>query len=134
MMCWVALDRAVRLAEAGQIPDGHIHRWREQAGAVRAFVEDQCWSETKGSYVRSAGGDDLDASLLLGVLFGFVDPRGPRARGTIDAIRRELGRGPFLHRYSGEDGLPAGRAPSSPARSGWWTPWPGQGRSTRRPS
>jgi GH15 family glucan-1,4-alpha-glucosidase len=106
MMCWVALDRAVRLAEGGKIPDVHTHRWRFGAAAVRAFVEDHCWSETKGSYVRSAGGDDLDASLLLGVLFGFADPRGPRARGTIDTIRRELGRGPFLYRYSGEDGLP----------------------------
>jgi GH15 family glucan-1,4-alpha-glucosidase len=106
MMCWVALDRALRLAQTGKIPDAHTGRWHADAAAVRAFVEDQCWSETKGSYVRSAGGDELDASLLLGVLFGFADPKGPRARGTIDAIRRELGRGPFLYRYSGEDGLP----------------------------
>jgi GH15 family glucan-1,4-alpha-glucosidase len=105
MMCWVALDRALRLAEEGKIPDGHAPRWRAEAAAVRAFVEDQCWSETKGSYVRSAKVEELDASLLLGVLFGFADPRGRRARGTIDAIRRELGRGPFLYRYSGEDGL-----------------------------
>ncbi|MGH9034784.1 MAG: glycoside hydrolase family 15 protein, partial [Acidimicrobiia bacterium] len=106
MMCWVALDRALGLAEEGKIPDVHSPRWRAEAAAVRAFVEDHCWSETKGSYVRSANVDELDASLLLGVLFGFADPRGRRARGTIDAIRRELGRGPFLYRYSGEDGLP----------------------------
>jgi GH15 family glucan-1,4-alpha-glucosidase len=106
MMCWVALDRALRLAEDGKIPGVHTRRWRAEAAAVRAFVEEHCWSEAKGSYVRSAGGDELDASLLLGVLFGFADPRGRRARGTIDAIRRELGRGPFLYRYSGEDGLP----------------------------
>ncbi|MGH8999768.1 MAG: glycoside hydrolase family 15 protein, partial [Acidimicrobiia bacterium] len=108
MMCWVALDRALRLAEAGQIPAGHARRWQAEAVAVRAFVDEQCWSEAKGSYVRSAGGDELDASLLLGILFGFVDPRGHRARGTIGAIRRELGRGPFLYRYSGEDGLAGG--------------------------
>ena len=106
MMCWVALDRALRLAEEGKIPDVHTPRWRVEAAAVRAFVEDQCWSETQGSYVRSAGGDELDASLLLGVIFGFTEPRGRRARSTIDAIRRGLGRGPFLYRYSGEDGLP----------------------------
>jgi GH15 family glucan-1,4-alpha-glucosidase len=76
-----------------------------EAAAVRAFVEDRCWSETQGSYVRSAGVAELDASLLLGVVFGFAEPRGRRARGTIDAIRRQLGRGPFLYRYSGEDGL-----------------------------
>jgi GH15 family glucan-1,4-alpha-glucosidase len=105
MMCWVALDRALRLAEEGKIPDDHAPRWRVEAAAVRAFVEDRCWSETQGSYVRSAGVAELDASLLLGVVFGFAEPRGRRARGTIDAIRRELGRGPFLYRYSGEDGL-----------------------------
>lgn len=108
MMCWVALDRAVQLAGAGQIPATRIRTWEEEARAVRAFVDEHCWSEAKGSYVRSAGTDDLDASLLLGMLFGFVDPRGERAGGTIDAVRRELGRGPFLHRYSGEDGLAGG--------------------------
>jgi GH15 family glucan-1,4-alpha-glucosidase len=105
MMCWVALDRALRLAEAGQIPATQVRRWQAEAAAVRAFVDEHCWSEAKESYVRSAGADDLDASLLLGVLFGFDEPRSHRARGTIDAIRRELGHGPFLYRYSGEDGL-----------------------------
>jgi GH15 family glucan-1,4-alpha-glucosidase len=108
MMCWVALDRASRLAELGQIPAGHAPRWRAEAAAVRAFVDERCWSETRGSYVRSADDDELDASLLLGILFDFVEPRGDRARGTIDAIRRELGHGPFLYRYSGEDGLTGG--------------------------
>jgi GH15 family glucan-1,4-alpha-glucosidase len=108
MMCWVALDRAVQLAEAGQLPATHVQRWREEAAAVRAFIDQRCWSEAKGSYVCAAGEDDLDASLLLGVLFGFVDPQSERAGSTIDAIRRELGHGPFLHRYSGEDGLPGG--------------------------
>ncbi|HKY77008.1 MAG TPA: glycoside hydrolase family 15 protein [Acidimicrobiia bacterium] len=105
MMCWVALDRAVRLAGAGQIPAAHVGRWEAEAAAVRAFVDEHCWSEAKGSYTRSAGSDEVDASLLLGVLFGFADPKGCRARGTIDAVRRELGHGPFLYRYSGKDGL-----------------------------
>src|SRR5205085_12156451 len=105
MMCWVALDRAVRLAEAGQIPSTKVQRWRGEAAAVRAFVDEHCWSEAKGTYVRSAGADGLDASLLLGVLFGFVEPRSHRARGTVGALRRELGHGPFLYRCSGGDRL-----------------------------
>lgn len=108
MMCWVALDRAVRMAGAGQLPATHVRRWLEEAAAVRAFIDERCWSEAKTSYMCAAGADDLDASLLLGVLFGFVDPKGQRAGGTIDAIRRELGHGPFLYRYSDEDGLPGG--------------------------
>jgi GH15 family glucan-1,4-alpha-glucosidase len=50
--------------------------------------------------------DELDASLLLGSLLQYCAPDSPRMLGTIDAIRRELGSGPFLERYSGEDGLP----------------------------
>ncbi len=73
--------------------------------AIRAFVEEHCWSETAGSYVRHPGSDELDASLLLGVLFRYSDPCDPRMLGTVEAVRRELSHGPFVHRYSGEDGL-----------------------------
>ena len=106
MLCWVALDRARRLAHAGVIPGGHAIRWEAEREAIRAFVDTQCWSEAKRSYVRYAGGEELDASVLLGIIFGYLDGRSPRAQGTIDALRRELGRGPHLYRYSGEDGLP----------------------------
>jgi hypothetical protein len=81
MMCWVALDRAVRLAETGQIPATHARHWEDEAAAVRAFVDEHCWSEAKRSSVRSTGVDELDASLLLGVLFGFADPKGSPGSG-----------------------------------------------------
>jgi GH15 family glucan-1,4-alpha-glucosidase len=105
MMCWVALDRAARLAEAGHIPARHLTRWQTEAKAIGRFIETRCWSETKRSYVRFAGSEELDASLLLGILFGYVDPKGERLSATIDAVRRELGHGPFVYRYSGEDGV-----------------------------
>ncbi len=105
IMCWVALDRACRLADMGEIGNNRVARWRAEAGAIREFVERHCWSERMGSYVRYAGSEELDASLLFAILMGFADPDGRRAHGTIDAIRRELGRGPFLYRYTGEDGL-----------------------------
>ncbi len=105
MMCAVALDRAVRLAEAGLIPSRHVPDWKVEANAVRAFVEERCWSETRKTYVRSAGSDDLDASVLVGVLFGYADPDDPRLVATVEAVRRELSHGPFVYRYSGEDGL-----------------------------
>ena len=62
MMCWVALDRAARLAAAGQIPSRHVERWRSEAGSIRSFIEERCWSERKQSYARSADTDELDAS------------------------------------------------------------------------
>jgi GH15 family glucan-1,4-alpha-glucosidase len=105
MMCWVALDRAVRLADAGHVSGGHASMWRQERLAIREFIETRCWSERLGSYTRQAGGEELDASLLLGVLFGYDAPDPGRLATTVDAIWRELGRGPLLSRYTGEDGL-----------------------------
>ena len=108
MMCWVALDRALRLAEDGQIPARHAERWRREARAIAAFIESHCWSEARGSYVRCAGAQELDAAVLLGVLLGYGEPGSGRLTATVDAVARELGRGPLLYRYTGEDGLRGG--------------------------
>jgi GH15 family glucan-1,4-alpha-glucosidase len=105
MMCWIALDRARALADRGLIPGRHAERWRQEAEAIREFVETRCFSEQKRSYVRAADSDELDASLLLGVLLSYGDPRADRWAGTIEAVRRELADGPFVRRYTGEDGL-----------------------------
>jgi GH15 family glucan-1,4-alpha-glucosidase len=105
MMCWVALDRARDLAERGLIPDRHAQRWRQEAQAIQDFIETHCFSEEKRSYVRHAGSDELDASLLLGILSSYGEPTTDRWTGTIEAVRRELQDGPFVRRYIGEDGL-----------------------------
>jgi len=105
MMCWVALDRAGDLARRGLIPDRHAPRWAREAQTIQDFVETRCFSQVKRSYVRHPDSDELDASLLLGVLFSYGDPRSERWAGTIQAVRRELGNGPFVHRYTGEDGV-----------------------------
>ncbi len=105
MMCWVALDRAAQLADRGLVPVRHRDRWLEQAQACRAFVEERCWSEAQHAYARFAGSDELDASILLGLLAGYGDPMSSRWRGTVEAVRRELAHGPYVCRYTGEDGL-----------------------------
>jgi GH15 family glucan-1,4-alpha-glucosidase len=106
VMCWVALDRAIRLADEGDLPSKHIERWRREAAAVRDFVERECWSERRGSYTRASGTDDVDANLLMLSTVQYGDPAGPRMQGTIDAVARELRHGPFVYRYLSEDGLP----------------------------
>jgi len=105
MTCWIALDRALRLAADGIIPGPDVDRWRRERDAIASFVEQRCWSRQRDSYVRFADGDELDASVLLGVLldYGGGDPQ--RLVSTVDAIRRELANGPFVLRYSGADGL-----------------------------
>lgn len=72
----------------------------EQIGGVRNW-------DYRFSWIRdSAFTLDTLASLLVGLLHGYADPDQPRLRGTIEAIRRELAHGPFVHRCTGEDGLP----------------------------
>jgi GH15 family glucan-1,4-alpha-glucosidase len=103
-LCWVALDRACALGERGFIPD-HCKRWRSEADEIRAFISSEGWDPDRGSYIRAPGMHELDASLLTMAILGYDDPEGDRLRGTVDAIRRELGTGPFVYRYKGEDGV-----------------------------
>jgi GH15 family glucan-1,4-alpha-glucosidase len=77
-------------------------------GAIRTFIEERCWSETQRSYVRFAGGEKLDAALLLAVLMEYGEPGADRLVATVEAVRRELGNGSLLYRYTGDDGLSGG--------------------------
>lgn len=98
MGCWHGLDRAVRLADAGQIP-GSADRWRAERDRIVAWIDEHCWSQERGAYVWYPGTDELDTSVLLHAISGL--DRGPRMSSTLDVLREELGRGPLLYRYSG---------------------------------
>jgi GH15 family glucan-1,4-alpha-glucosidase len=104
-LCWVALDRACRLAERGIIPD-RSDSWHEAAAAIREFIDAEGWDDERQSYVRAPNLPELDASLLTLAILGCGDPKGERLRGTVAAIERELREGPFVDRYRGEDGVP----------------------------
>jgi GH15 family glucan-1,4-alpha-glucosidase len=107
MMCWVALDRACRLAAGGHVSDKDASRWRAEATAIRRFVSERCWSSARRSYVRFPGASETDASILLPILMGYgAGDEGQRLVTTLRNIRAELGSGALLHRYRGEDGLP----------------------------
>jgi GH15 family glucan-1,4-alpha-glucosidase len=107
MMCWVGLDRACRLAAAGVIPSGTAARWRAQANAIRGFVSERCWSADRGGYLRYPGAEETDAAILLPILLGYgADADQARLASTVRGIRDELGSGPLVYRYRGDDGLP----------------------------
>jgi GH15 family glucan-1,4-alpha-glucosidase len=72
---------------------------------IRRFIEERCWSPTKRTCVWYAGGEDLDASLLLLPIMRYDPPDAVRLRMTIDAVRRELATGPLVRRYTGDDGV-----------------------------
>jgi GH15 family glucan-1,4-alpha-glucosidase len=108
VLAWVAVDRLLRLAEAGLV-NVQIGRYQAIRDAIRADIETRGWSEALQSYVRTFDGDELDASLLLLSLYGYVDGSAPRMKLTIDRILERLGTGPFVYRYqAGEDGLAGG--------------------------
>jgi GH15 family glucan-1,4-alpha-glucosidase len=106
VMCWVALDRALKMARNGEVPARHAPRWRLEAAAIRAYVDAECWSGDLNSYTRIAGSRDVDASLLMLPLVGWDDPHSARIRGTIDAVNRTLRAGDFVYRYRADDGVP----------------------------
>ncbi len=90
VMCWVALDRAVRLAPL--LGDGvDVERWEEARERVRIAVLSKAWSERAGAYTGAFGSDDLDASVLVLPLVRFLPARDERMWATIEAIERELG-------------------------------------------
>jgi GH15 family glucan-1,4-alpha-glucosidase len=110
LMAWLALDRVLRIAAELGAPDRKRRRWRQQRDAIAAEVTSRGFDPAKGAYTRSYGSGDLDAAVLVLPLLGVEPADSPRVRGTIDAIRRELGAsGPLLYRYPpGQDGLPGG--------------------------
>jgi GH15 family glucan-1,4-alpha-glucosidase len=90
VMCWVALDRAIRLAPLlGD--DARPDRWTEARDRVQRAVLTKAWSERAGAYAGAFGSDELDASVLLLPVVGFLDARDERMWATIEAIERELG-------------------------------------------
>jgi GH15 family glucan-1,4-alpha-glucosidase len=111
VMAWVAFDRAVRSVEEQGL-DGPVDRWRELRDEIHAEVCERGFSAELGCFTQSYGSRELDASLLLIPLVGFLPADDPRVRGTVDAVERRLLRDGLVLRYettdAGVDGLPPG--------------------------
>jgi GH15 family glucan-1,4-alpha-glucosidase len=110
VMAWVAFDRAVASAEAFGL-DGPIEHWRGLCAEIHADVLRNGIDGQRGSFVQCYGGKELDASLLLVPVTGFLPPNDPRVRATVEAIERELMVDGLVLRYDtkrSEDGLPPG--------------------------
>jgi GH15 family glucan-1,4-alpha-glucosidase len=110
MMAWVAFDRGILLAKqlGYRAP---VERWMELRQSIREQILEKGFDAKKNSFVQVYGSDQLDASLLLMPILGFLPGNDPRIKGTVDAIRRELMRDGFVLRYDTsrvKDGLPSG--------------------------
>jgi GH15 family glucan-1,4-alpha-glucosidase len=103
-MSWVALDRALRLADKRSFPADH-GRWLAVRDQVYQEVMTKGWDAERGSFVQAYGSKDLDAALLLMPLTFFMAPNDPRMLATIDAIRQPVAAGGLsaaglLYRYT----------------------------------
>jgi GH15 family glucan-1,4-alpha-glucosidase len=108
VMCWVALDRAIALADKLGASD-QVAGWKTTMDEIRETVLREGWSDKAGAFTQYFGSDDLDASNLMMPIVGFISASDPRMLATIDAIEERLtdGRG-LVYRYDthgGVDGL-----------------------------
>jgi GH15 family glucan-1,4-alpha-glucosidase len=88
------------MAQAGAIPPDRAPAWAAERERARHVVETACWSEARRAYARCPGSDELDAGVLLTARVG-VPEADERMASTIAALRRELGSGPLLYRFTG---------------------------------
>ncbi len=109
VMAWVAFDRAIKSLEKSVAGNGLLQRWRAIRSEIHADVCRNGFDPEMNSFVQAYGGKELDASLLMLPLVGFLPHDDPRMIGTVEAIQRHLVIDGFVRRYDPartDDGLP----------------------------
>jgi len=110
VMAWVAYDRAIKSAESFHLP-APLDHWRAMRAQIHAEVCAKSWNPALNAFTQVYGGDELDASVLLLPLVGFLPPSDSRVAGTVAATEKYLMRDGFVMRYRTtefDDGLPPG--------------------------
>ncbi|HET9799678.1 MAG TPA: glycoside hydrolase family 15 protein [Gemmatimonadaceae bacterium] len=110
LMVWVALDRSIRSAQLCRL-DGPIARWTALRDQLHHEICERGFDHRADTFVQSYGSKEVDASLLLMPLVGFLPAGDPRVRGTVAAIEKRLFVDGFVYRYDSaltDDGLPPG--------------------------
>lgn len=113
VMAWVAVDRMVKAVDNFGL-QGPVERWRSLRAKIHDEVCRNGFDRGRNTFVQYYGGTELDASLLMIALVGFLPPGDPRIKGTVEAIERDLMDDGFVLRYRTKlkvDGLPPGEAP-----------------------
>ena len=98
LMCWVALDRAQRIADKRSFP-ADLPRWIGARDAVYETLMSRGYSRERRSFVQRLDSGLLDAAMLLAPMVKFVSPSDPRMIGTLDAIQRDLVSDHLVYRY-----------------------------------
>ena len=102
LMCWAACDRLGKIAVVLHQPERALY-WQNHANVMRERILRESWSEERQAFAESFGGRNLDASVLLMIEVGFIDPQDPRFIATVDALEKHLCDGPYMRRYEAPD-------------------------------
>lgn len=97
-MCWVAFDRATRLAERRSLP-GRVAVWKRERDAIYHDIHTNFWDEERQYFVQYMGGTSIDASCLLMPLMGFIGDQDPRWKSTLQAVGDQLLDDSLVYRY-----------------------------------
>ncbi|HKI89673.1 MAG TPA: glycoside hydrolase family 15 protein [Draconibacterium sp.] len=108
LLCWVAVDRGIKVAELIK-RDEYIKSWSRLRETIKKDILKNAWSEKVQSFTQAYGSDDLDASTLLMEAYGFIDANDSRYINTVKATRKELSYNGLMYRYKNRDdfGLPS---------------------------
>jgi GH15 family glucan-1,4-alpha-glucosidase len=98
LMCWVAIERAIRLATRRGLP-ADLERWRKSRDAIYRRIMDRGWSPKLQAFAQYEGGDVLDAAVLLMPLVKFISPTDPKWLSTLDALTASLVSDSLVYRY-----------------------------------
>jgi len=107
VMCWVAIDRAIRLAGKRSFP-APLARWHDVRDTIYRDVYERFWDPARRVFVQAAGSKALDAASLLMPLIRFVSPTDPRWLSTLHAIEQDLVSDSLVYRYRLGDGYTDG--------------------------
>ena len=106
LACWVALDRAIKIAKARSFPRNGI--WKEQRDKIYNSIYADFWDEKKQAFMQYPGSETVDASSLLLPLFRFISPKDPRFLSTLKRIEDELVTDSLVYRYRPDLAAPDG--------------------------
>jgi GH15 family glucan-1,4-alpha-glucosidase len=107
LMCWVAIERAMRMAHRRGLP-ADLARWGQTRDSIYRHIMRRGWSDTRRAFTQHEDGDVLDAAVLMMPLVKFIAPTDPKWLATLDALTRELVSDSLVYRYDPQaspDGL-----------------------------
>jgi len=102
VLCWVAMDRGVKIAEMINMPD-YFEKWSVLRDEIKQDIMENAWNDSIGAFTQTYGSNELDASNLLMETYGFISADDPKFQSTVHATEKALSRDGLMYRYKNTD-------------------------------